>query len=47
MLFVPRSVAISALPSAVNETWAGSASALLSGLVEPGSAVSFPVVVEY
>ena len=42
MLFVPRSVTISALPSGVNETWAGSASALLSGRVESASAVSFP-----
>jgi len=42
MVFVPRSVTISTLPWAVNETWAGSASALLSGRVEPPSLVSFP-----
>ena len=42
MVFVPRSVTISTLPSVVNETWAGSASAPLSGRVESGSAVSFP-----
>ena len=44
MLLVPRSVAINAPPSGVKEICAGSASAPLSGRVEPGSAASFPSV---
>jgi len=42
MLSVPRSVTISTPPSAVNETCAGSASALLSLRADSGIAVSFP-----
>ena len=42
MVSVPRSVTISTVPSVLDETWAGSASALLSSRVDAGIAVSFP-----